>query len=345
MSFADAMMAKLNDGATCLMLSIGHRTGLFDCMSAMEPASSKEIAARAELNERYVREWLDAMTVSGVCHYDADQKTYFLPKVHAEFLTRKSTLPNFAVMAQFIGMLGSVEDKIVNCFQNGGGVDYTDFHRFHEIMAEESGQTVLPALIDSIIPLADGLREKLESGITVADVGCGRGRAIRKMGRAYPKSKFTGFDIGEDAIGHANDETGDEGLKNVEFKVQDVAKMEFEDEFDLITAFDSIHDQAQPDVVLANIYKALKPGGIFLMQDIGTSKYVEQNMEHPVAPLIYTISCMHCMTVSLAQGGAGLGAAWGVETAKEMLIEAGFKKVETHKLDHDPLNCFFVVEK
>ena len=345
MDFAESLLNKLNGGAICLMISIGHRVGLFDCMGDMEAATAEEIADKAGLNRRYVREWLDAMTVGGICIYDATTKKYDLPAEHAVHLTRKNATGNLAVLAQFIGMLGSVEDGIVDCFKNGGGVGYEAYARFHEIMAEESGQTVVPVLVEKVLPLAPGLHERLESGITAVDIGCGRGRALRRMASAYPKSKFVGFDLCDDAIAHAKEMTEAEGLTNIEFKKQDVAALDLSEEFDLITAFDSIHDQAKPDVVLKNIHRALKKDGVFLMQDIDTSKDVENNMTHPVAPMVYTISCMHCMTVSLAQGGAGLGAAWGTETAQRMLGEAGFDKLDLHKLEHDPLNCFFVARK
>lgn len=343
--FSEILVGKLNDAAICLMISIGHRTGLFDQLAEMEHATSSVIASAAKLNERYVREWLDSMTVAGIIEFKKSDKTYFLPKEHAAILTRTSGNMNFAVMAQFIGMMGSVEDRIVDCFHNGGGVDYSAFERFHEIMAEDSGQTVLPHLVETIIPIAPGLHDRLEEGISVVDIGCGRGRAIRKLAKVYPKSKFTGFDLCEDAVEHGKKEIEEEGLKNVDIRMQDVAKLADKNEYDLITAFDAIHDQAKPDVVLKNIYNALKPNGIFLMQDIGVSSDVEQNKAHPLAPLVYTISCMHCMTVSLAQDGAGLGAAWGRELASKMIKEAGFDKQEIHDLEHDPLNCFFVATK
>jgi SAM-dependent methyltransferase len=110
----------------------------------------------------------------------------------------------------------------------------------------------------------------------------------------------------------------------------------------MITAFDAIHDQAHPEKVLENIRRSLKPGGVFLMQDIAGSSYLEKNMDHPMAPFMYTISCLHCMTVSLAHGGMGLGAMWGKEKAIQMLNEAGFSNVEVKQLPHDPLNYFYV---
>src|SRR5690606_3222684 len=109
---------------------------------------------------------------------------------------------------------------------------------------------------------------------------------------------------------------------------------------DLVTAFDAIHDQARPAAVLANIRRALRPGGVFLMQDIRASSHLERNKDHPLGPYLYTISTMHCMSVSLATGGEGLGTVWGEEKALEMLREAGFARVELHRLPHDIMNNY-----
>ncbi|HVF29160.1 MAG TPA: hypothetical protein VM943_13020 [Pyrinomonadaceae bacterium] len=113
----------------------------------------------------------------------------------------------------------------------------------------------------------------------------------------------------------------------------------------MITAFDAVHDQAQPAKVLQGISRALKDDGIFLMQDIAGSSYVHQDMDHALAPLLYTVSCLHCMTVSLAQGGEGLGAMWGEEKAREMLADAGFARVEVKQLPHDIMNYFYIATK
>jgi hypothetical protein len=109
--------------------------------------------------------------------------------------------------------------------------------------------------------------------------------------------------------------------------------------------FDAIHDQAHPDLVLEGIFAALKSDGIYLMQDIRASSYLEKNLDHELGPLLYTISCMHCMTVSLAQGGMGLGTMWGEEKARDMLRDAGFSKIAVHQLAHDPQNLYYVVRK
>lgn len=182
--FAEKLLTMMNHGALALMTSIGHRTGLFDVMSRLEPSTSQQIAEAAGLNERYVREWLGAMTVGDVveCYPNGGAPAFSLPAGHAACLTRAAGADNMGVFAQYFSVLGFVEDRIVECFKYGGGVSYSEFNRFHEVMAEDSGQSVLSSLIDVILPLAPGIVAKLESGIDVLDIGCGSGRApFRKV--------------------------------------------------------------------------------------------------------------------------------------------------------------------
>ncbi len=344
-SFAERMLDILNSGGLALMTSLGHRTGLFDTMAELPPSTSEQIAAAAKLNERYIREWLGAMVTGGIVEYDPAGRVYHLPQEHAAFLTRAATPDNIAVFAQYIPVLGIVEDEIVECFKKGGGVPYSAYPRFHQVMAEDSGQTVVAALTNAILPLVPGLVESLQNGIKVLDIGCGSGRAVNTMGNTFPRSRFVGYDISEEAIATGRAEAEQLGLSNVRFGVRDVTNLKESAQYDLITAFDAIHDQAEPGKVLSEISKALRPNGTFLMQDIKSSSELHKNLDHPVAPLLYTVSCMHCMTVSLSQNGEGLGAMWGEEKAREMLRDAGFTKVEVRQLPHDFQNNYFITSK
>jgi 2-polyprenyl-3-methyl-5-hydroxy-6-metoxy-1,4-benzoquinol methylase len=344
-AFAAQLLNTFNQGGINLMISVGHRTGLFDVMKELPPASCEEIAKKAELQERYVREWLHAMVTGSIIHFDPVNRTYKLPPEHAAFLTREAGADNIAVFAQYFAVLGQVEDKIIACFKDGGGVPYDEFTRFHEVMAEDSGQTVLHTLLDQTLPMVPGIQEKLQKGITVLDVGCGSGKALNLMAGTFPESRFTGMDLCEEPLEEARREAERRGLKNVRFEQKDLTHYRHDTQYDFITAFDAIHDQARPDQVLNSIYLALKPGGKFLMQDIDGSSHVENNMNHPLSALLYTISCMHCMTVSLAQNGMGLGTMWGEEKAKEMLKDAGFRDIKVRRMPHDVMNCYYILSK
>lgn len=344
-AFAGQIVGILNSGALALMISIGHRTGLFDTLAELPPSTSTQIAAAAGLNERYVREWLGAMVTGQIVEYDASAKTYHLPPEHSACLTRSASPNNMAVTAQFIPLLATVEDQIIDCFYRGGGVPYSSYGRFHQIMAEDSGQTVVAALEDQILPLVPGLRADLERGIDVLDLGCGHGYALMKLARHFPQSRFRGYDFSQDTIAAAQAEAERQGLTNLQFQVQDAAQLREIERYDFICTFDAIHDQAHPDAVLQNIHRALRPTGTYLMQEIRGSSHVHGNLNHAIAPFLYTISCMHCMSVSLSVGGMGLGTMWGHELALAMLRDAGFTAIDVHQLEHDLVNSYFVVKK
>jgi len=343
--FAGQMLNTITGGMISLLVSVGHRTGLFDKMAELPPATSQEIADASGLNERYVREWLASMVTWGIVEYDAANRAYKLPPEHAASLTRAAGPGNMATFTQFASLFGKVEDQIVNAFRNGGGVPYSEFAAFQEIMAEESAQVVDATLLQSTLTLVPGLTDRLGSGIDVLDVGCGQGHAINVMAQAYPNSRFTGYDFSEEGVAAGTGESKAMGLRNAKFKKQDVAAFNEEAAYDLITAFDSIHDQAQPRKVLANIARALRPGGVFLMVDIAGSSHLEKNIGHPMAPMFYAASTFHCMTVSLALGGEGLGTMWGEELARELLAEAGFTSVETKSVEGDIMNAYYICRK
>ncbi len=340
--FSNYLIDTINKGSLSIMLSIGHRTKLFDVLSTLQPSTVEEIALKSNLNERYIREWLGAMVTGKIIEYDSDSNKFWLSKEKSRYLTRENNIYNFAASMQWIPILSQVEDEIIECFVKGGGVPYSSYKRFHEVMAEESYQTVVVGLIDYILPLVPNLVSDLKQGIRVLDIGCGKGKAVNLMANHFPSSVFYGYDLSEEAIDSARKDGKDMNNSNVFFEVRDILDLTFTDKFDLITAFDAIHDQPRPDLVLKNIYQSLSDNGVFLMQDILASTPLKDNILHPLGTFLYTISCMHCMSVSLSQNGAGLGAMWGKEKAISMLKEAGFDNVEVKTLPHDFQNYYYI---
>lgn len=343
--FAARVVGTIDSASLAILISIGHQTGLFDAMAKLRPSTSVQIAEASGLNERYVREWLGGMTTGGIVDYYADAATYVLPPERAALLTRAAGPDNLARVAQFISMLGEVEQKVVNCFHEGGGLAYNEYPRFHAVMAEQSGEVFDAALVDAILPMADGVPERLRTGADVADFGCGSGHAVNVMARAYPASRFTGIDFSEEGIAVGAAEAQRLGLTNATFEAHDVADIHVVDAYDVVTAFDAIHDQAQPDRVLRNIYQALRPGGVFLMVDIKASSQLEDNVGVPLTTYFYTVSTIHCMSVSLAFDGAGLGTAWGRQLALSMLADAGFNDVRVEQIETDPINYYYIARK
>lgn len=341
----EAVVARLaqlmNDGAICVLVGIGHDLGLFDTLAELPPAGSEQIADAAGLDERYVREWLGGIVAAGFVAYDPDAGTYLLRPDHAPFLSGSGP-DNLSRVIRYVNMMGQASTAVSEHFRTGGGLTYTDYPGFHEIQAAESAATHDASLVDQVVPVT-GMVERLRAGSNVADIGCGAGHAINLLARAFPASTFTGLDVSPEPIAAARAEAEAWGLTNATFVECDVAEpVTAPGTYDLVTAFDSIHDQRDPARVLANVRAALRPDGAFLMVDFKASSHLEQNLDLPWASFLYAISTTHCMSVSLGQGGAGLGTVWGLETAERMLREAGFSDVGVHDLEGDPFNAYFV---
>lgn len=345
-AFMATMVGVINSGALSLMISIGHRTGLFDKMAGQKSFTSLELAQASNLDERYVREWLAAMAAGGVIDLTAGaietEHRFVLPAEHEKLVTRAGGPLNLAAMTQYVALMGQVEDDVVESFSTGAGVPYSRYPAFQALMAEGSGARFDAALISEMLPLMPGSTAALQAGTTLADVGCGSGKALLMMAEAYPNSTFTGFDFSPDGIAAANAKAQQMELSNVTFVEADAAELTANDEFDFITSFDAIHDQGRPRDVLAGIRRALRDGGTYLCVEPRSSSSLEENIKDPMAPYLYSISTMHCMSVALVDGGEGLGTAWGAEKAHEYLNDAGFSQVETHEVGADRTNSYFV---
>ena len=341
-AFAERLIGTLNESFLAMLISIGHQTGLFDTMARLPASSSEAIARAAGLDERYVREWLGGMVTGGVVRYDPKAGSYALPAEHAASLTRDAGAANLATEMQWVACMGEVEQAVVESFRHGGGVPYSAYSRFHKIMDQSNGQTFDETLVQRTLPVVPGLIERLRKGIEVLDVGCGSGHAVNLMARAFPDSRFSGYDFSSEGIQAARTEAEAWGHSNTRFAVQDAAAIDEVDAYDLITSFDAIHDQARPREVLRGIAQALRPEGHYLMVEPAASSRLEENVDHPLGPFFYAISTLHCMTVSLALDGEGLGAVWGEQKARELLSEAGFADPQLHTVEGDIINNYFV---
>jgi 2-polyprenyl-3-methyl-5-hydroxy-6-metoxy-1,4-benzoquinol methylase len=218
--FAAKLLGLYTGCALTKLIDIGHQTGLFDAW-AKRPGTSHELAARAGLHERYVREWLGAMTTTGIFTYDPVSRTYSLPPEHAALLCG-DTARNLAPMSQMLNVFGRNLPQLVQCFREGGGIPYTEFRGFAQSMGDVWRRIYDEHLIRGFLPAAPGLPERLQEGISVADIGCGAGHAVNVMAREYPHSRFVGFDLSVEAIERAAAEALDMGLPNARFEVLDV---------------------------------------------------------------------------------------------------------------------------
>jgi SAM-dependent methyltransferase len=338
-AFSGHLMQILGGGLLSLMVDIGHRTGLF-AAAAAGWATSDQLAARAGLTERYVREWLGAMTAAGIVEYDPGAGTFLLPPEHACMLTSPMGVGPLAatttIMAKHV-------PQIVRAFREGGGVPYAAFGPEWTDAWDAVGRGLYDTmLVSEYLPLAPGLSDLLTTGAQVADLACGTGHALIVLARAFPASTFTGYDLDEHAIARARAEAAGAGLANVSFEVADIARLGTTDRFDVVFVFDAIHDQAEPDAVLAGISRALVPGGLLFMREPHGADTLTENLANPMAPVLYSVSTLHCLTVSLAHGGPGIGTIFSEQQAGRMLADAGFAEPEVRPAPGNPLAAVYV---
>lgn len=344
--YAGRVARTLNSGFITMMISVGHRTSLFDVMAALPPSTSNEIAMAAGLAERYVREWLAAMTSAHIVDYDARTATYFLPIEYAAVLSRSAGANSLAPAAQMLSMLASVEDLVVAGFHGGGGVMPQAYERLTEMLAFEKRQLIDESYIDSLLRLMPGMRARLEAGAHVLDIGCGDGALINAMAREFPRSVFRGYDIGRMAIDRALEQRDEANVRNVDYIHGDAARIHEPPTYDLVLALESMHELPFPSAVLRNVSAALLPHGVFLMQEAAASSHLARNVDHPFAPMLYALSTMHAVPVALHDSrGEALGRMWGKERAMRMMVEAGFRNVRFESLPMDPLSYYCVAEK
>jgi len=336
--FSARMLRVLNSGMLALLVSIGHRTRLFEVLASSPPATAAELAEAAGLDERYVREWLGGMTIGRVVVHDPVAMTFWLPPEHVEALKLEAS------MFANIGILAQMEDHVVECFRHGGGIPFEAYPERMSIVTEETKERFEDAVVEVTLSYVPGIVGRLEEGIDVLDVGCGTGHDLNTMAKAFPASRFVGLDISARHLAVAREQAGRKELTNVIFVEQDAVTLDSPDRYDFITSFDSVHDLARPDLVLSAIARSLRPGGTYLCVDVGLSSTLSDNLDHPGAPFIATFSCMHCIPLSMsADGGMGLGSMWGEQLTVKMLNEAGFSVEVVHP--EDDWNNFYIATK
>ncbi len=341
-AFLDRMKGAFQGSMLVMMIDLGHRAELFRALR-IGPTTVGGLADRTGQSERHLREWLGAMAVGGVVEFDVDTEVFTLPAEHAMWLTG-SGYTNLAPTAGLLTGLAPRIDDVIEAFKSGGGVSY-DRYRPHFTHAMDAlGRAKYDALlVRAYLPKAPGLVEALTAGVRAADIGCGTGHCANLLGAAFPASTFVGFDIAEDAIALGRTEAAALGLVNTTFATVDVRHgLPTDPPFDVLFAFDAIHDQHDPAGVLRRMRQALRPGGTLFMLDIKASSNLVDNIADPAMIVLYGTSVLHCMQVGLHNGGAGLGTVWGTQLATRMLEDAGFASVTVHDLPGDPTNCLYL---
>jgi len=336
-AFAGRLIDVYSGSMLSFMIDLGDRTGLFTALAA-GPATSVEVAARAGLTERYVREWLAAVAAGRLVDYDATNATFALPPEAAALLTPGPM--NLAPYAQLNTHVGKHVHQVARAFREGGGVPYAEYRpEFTDVMDAISRIVFDHSMVDAYVPMIDGLTAKLEAGARVADVACGTGHSLIVLARAFPASTFVGFDLDDAALARGRAEANGAGLGNVTFVACDAATLRVDEPFDAVFVFDAIHDQVDPSGVLRSIHDSLRPGGTLFDKEPKAADRLEDNLQNPMAAVLYGVSTLHCLTVSLAHDGAGIGTMFGGEHARRLLRGAGFVDVETRDDPADPFGA------
>jgi 2-polyprenyl-3-methyl-5-hydroxy-6-metoxy-1,4-benzoquinol methylase len=340
--FLDRFVGIASGATTIGLLSVADRSGLLAWMGEGGSGTADAIADGAGLDPRYVREILSGLTAAGVVEYEPVGGVFALPPEHALFLSDESS-PYF--MGGWLDMVPAVMSKvdaIADAVRDGGGVGFDEFGPgIVRGIDRGNAPSQRVFLVQRWLAAVPGLTERLDAGIEVADVGCGTGTAAHLMATAFPHSRVRGFDVSEESLDLARLRASD--VDNLSFSKASVEEIPTDPPFGLVTSFDVIHDLGNPREGLARIRESLDEDGQYLMMEPNASSDLEGNLNDRGA-LLYGISTLHCMTQSLAGGGAGLGAAWGREMAEDYAREAGFGRFTPLTDITNKFSAFYLLE-
>ena len=307
---------------------LGERLGLYKAMAHSGPLTSDEVAARAGVIERYVREWLRNQAAGGYVEYDPETDRYTLPDEHALALADEDSPFYILGLYDSIASLYADEEKILDAFRNGRGLGWHDHdHRLFRGTERFFRPGYRGHLVAEWIPALDGVREKLERGARVADIGCGHGASTIIMAAAFPASEFHGFDYHEASIERAREAAEEAGVADrVTFEVAS-AKDYPGTGYDLVCVFDCLHDMGDPVGASAHVLETLDADGTWMIVEPFAGDRVEDNL-NPVGRVFYGASTVICTPASLSQEvGLGLGAQAGEQRLAEVIREGGFTRV------------------
>jgi SAM-dependent methyltransferase len=339
-SSADFAGAMLN-----ALLYIGDRLAIFDMLSDGVPRTAPRMADDTGLNERYLREWASTLVAAGYLNYDPGTQAYFMtPEQIAVLADRESP---FYFGGGFLYAQACVRQlpALMDAFRQGGGVSFADFGpEMSEAIEKLFANGYREVVAKQWIPAVPGLAERLRTGARVAEVGCGGGYPLISVALAYPASLCSGYDLDPRSLARARTTAEARGVDNrVTFDLRAAEDLSDDEQFDLVMAFNCIHDMAQPVAALRGIRRALRSDGAFLWSEARASDRLEENVG-PMGRALYAASVMHCMTVSLAFGGMGLGAVVGEQAVRQLAREAGFASCEPLPVEH-PYHRVYVLTR
>lgn len=341
--FVGRVLSDTSATLTTLLAAVGDRLGLFKELAANGPATSEALASRAGIKERYAREWLGGMATAGYVHYDPGTRRFTLPPEHAPALAQEGGPFFFGGVHEMLPSLAAVLDQVTESFRNGGGVPQSAYdNHLWDGMERFTNAWFENLLIQQWIPAMPDVHTKLQQGAVVADVGCGRGRAVIKLAQAFPNSRYVGYDVFQPSVDRAQANAKAAGVGDrVTFEQLD-ASAGIRQQYDVITTFDVVHDAVDPLQLLRAIRQSLQPDGVYVCLDINCSEKLEDNAG-PLGAMFHGFSVFYCMTTSLAKGGAGLGTVGFHEPkVRDLCADAGFSSVRRLPLEN-PFNNLYEV--
>jgi SAM-dependent methyltransferase len=333
--FVNQVMGYVIGASLSSMIYIGDRVGLFKAMTGAGALRASELATKAGLQERYVREWLSAMAAAGIVEYDATTERFTFPEEHAAVLADENSPSFLAGFFQNTPAMVTVAPRVAEAFVKGGGVPFSEYGPDLVAGIDRSNRAQYQFhLVKRWLPTMPQVIERLQAGGTAADVGCGSGYPSILMAQAFPKSHFYGFDVSDESLARARADAQKKGVADrVEFQRVSATALPANRKFDVITSFDAIHDMVDPRGVLRSIRQALADDGTYFMVEPKAGDTLAENMG-PMGAMMYSMSTLHCMTVSLAHGGEGIGTAIGPKKVRELAEAGGFTRVRRLPIEH-----------
>lgn len=329
-AFMERMFGELIGTVSITMASLGDRLGLFKSLARSGPATADDLAADARIDARYAREWLHAMVASGYLDYDAVTGRFALPEEYVPILADEGGPAFLGGMLQMVPSTLHIFPHLVTAFRTGDGVPQSAYPaETWEGMERETAPIFNNLLVQEWLPHTPDIVAILEQGGSLADIGCGSGRAILNLAAAFPNATFTGYDVFPPQVERARVNAREAGVSDrVQFEVADVSQG-LGRQFDVITTFDVVHDAVDPLGMMTAIRQALRPGGLYMIQEFNSGESLEDNL-NPLGAFFYGVSVLYCMTVSLSGHGAALGTAGMPESViRDYAARAGFASVRT----------------
>lgn len=327
-----------------LMVHLGNRLGLYRELAGAGRVTAAELAARLDLDPRWVLEWLRGQAAAELLLTD-DGERFEMDEAGQAVLVDAETSLAYSAGAFGPPVDPVVVDAVAEAFRTGVGPSYDQrgsaaAHQTAAMSAPWARQALVPA----ILPALDGVIPKLRAGADVADVGCGAGVALAEMARAFPSSRFHGYDPSKHALDIARAEAERAGAENITLHESAAEDIDAVAAYDLVLAFDCLHDMTRPQEALGAIRRSLRDDGTLLVKEIRAHATFAANRANPMLAMLYGFSITGCLaSATSAPGGAALGTV-GLhrELLEGMTRDAGFSGFETHDFG-DPANLYYEV--